>query len=297
MTLIALIIIVPLIIAFSSKSDNNTEEDPDKCQSIEFKPRNIKCNSNNVLYIDLSLDDDDENSFHYYKISLYKYYDIKAVYNKSPFLLSYIDGYVFASNDITVWLPVQQGEFSLEFKDNLCGEEFYKNIYVPPLESACESEDQIIEQDIRISVSSIIPEFVIIMDISDSMRYQLSNYIRIIIPEVLSNLNYQTKQVTLITFSADSNVYNYTIDQFKNSNIGVGSSTFVSGAFNNLKKYLSKFSKKNSLRILTISDGQISDKDNAIKILNEIYSTYYGQFLINSRCVLLEMKNQIQEFF
>ena len=36
---------------------------------------------------------------------------------------------------------------------------------------------------------------------------------------------------------------------------------------------------------MTISDGQIEDKNNAITILNDIYSTYYGQFIVNSRCV------------
>ena len=283
--LIILIIMIPLIIALSSKGDNNTEEDPDKCHSIEFKPRYIKCNSDNILYIDLSLDEDDEDSFHAYQINLYKYFDIKAVYNKNPFLLYYTDGYVFASKDLIVWIPVQPGQYSLEFKDNLCGEEFYENIYVPPLNSSCENDDQIIEQEIKISVSSVIPEFVIIMDISESMKNVIDNYIKTIIPEVLSNLNYQTKKVTLITFSVDSNVYNYTIDQFKKSNIRLGSSTYVSRAFENLKAYFSIFPKNNCLRILTISDGQIYDKNSAITILNEIYSSYYGQFPINSRCV------------
>ena len=61
-----------------------TEEDSDICQSIEFKPRYIKCNNNNVLYIDLSLEEKDkgDNYFHSYTINLYKYFDIKAVYNK-----------------------------------------------------------------------------------------------------------------------------------------------------------------------------------------------------------------------
>ena len=123
------------------------------------------------------------------------------------------------------------------------------------------------------------------MDISGSMNDVINNYIKIIIPEVLSNLNYQTKTVTLITFSSNSNVYNYNIEQFKSSHISSAGTTLVSDAFKNLKSYLSKFSEKNSLRILTISDGQIFDKDNAITILNDIYSTYYGQFPINSRCV------------
>ena len=282
---------IGLIIAFTSKNDNYdnydnyTEEDPDICHSIEFKPKYIDCNSNNVLYIDLSLAEDERNSFHFYRISLYKYFDIKAVYNKSPFLLSSLEGSVFSNSNYTVSFPVEQGQYSLEFKDNLCGEEFYNNIEVPPYQSSCESEDQIFEQEIRIPINSFIPEFVIIMDISGSMRDVIHNYIKIIIPEVLSNLNYQTKSVTLITFSGYSNVYNYTIEQFKLSNIQSAGTTLVSEAFKNLKSYLSKFSKKNSLRILTISDGQIFDKDNAIIILNDIYSTYYGQFPINSRCV------------
>ena len=117
-----------LIFAFTSKNGNKkyiedyTEEIPDICHSIEFKPKYKECNSNNVLYIDLSLDADEINSFHFYKISLYKYFDIKAHYNKSPFLLSYLEGYLFSNSNYTVSFSVEPGQYSLEFKDNLCGE-------------------------------------------------------------------------------------------------------------------------------------------------------------------------------
>ena len=123
------------------------------------------------------------------------------------------------------------------------------------------------------------------MDISESMKDVINNYIKTIIPGFLSNLNYQSKTVTLITFTDNSDIYKYNINQFKSSNIRQGGNTFVSEALANLKKYLSEFSDKNSLRILTISDGQIFDKDSAISILNDIYSTYYGKIPINSRCV------------
>ena len=113
---------------------------------------------------------------------------------------------------------------------------------MPPYQSSCECKDQIFEQEIRIPINSFIPEFVIIMDISGSMTDVINNYIRIIIPEVLSNLKYQTKTVTLITFADNSNAYNYTIEQFKLSNIKSAGSTLVSDAFKNLKTYLSKFS-------------------------------------------------------
>ena len=125
----------------------------------------------------------------------------------------------------------------------------------------------------------------LIMDVSGSMQDVINNYIKTIIPGVLSNLNYRTKIVTLITFATNSQVYNYNINQFKSSNINSGGTTLVSEAFQNLKSYFSKFSNKKSLRILTISDGQIFDKDSAITIINDIYSTYYGKFPINSRCV------------
>ena len=82
------------------------------------------------------------------------------------------------------------------------------------------------------------------MDISESMKDVINNYIKIILPGVLSNLNYQTKTVTLITFTDDSKVYKYSINQFKSSNIRQGGNTFVSGAFKNLESYFSTFSKK-----------------------------------------------------
>ena len=92
------------------KSDicDSTDES-DICNSIEFKPQYIECNSNNVLYIDLSLPKNNNINFHAYRINLYKYFDIEDVYNKNPFLLSYLEGYVFASNDLTVPFSVQSG--------------------------------------------------------------------------------------------------------------------------------------------------------------------------------------------
>ena len=301
-------ILLAIILAFSSKNrknNDNPEEDLYKCQSIKFKPRNIKCNINNILIIDLSLGEDKEYDFHAFKISLYEYYDIKAVYNKYHFLVDYREGYVFASDKLRVSFSVKPGQYSLEYQDNLCGEVIYENILIPPLQSSCENEeiesdsqiivqettipeeneDQIIEQEITIPVGSSIPEFVIIMDISGSMEGVVNNYIKTIIPDFLTNLNYQSKSITLITFSDGSNEYNYTIDQFRSSNIRAYGTTKVSGAFNNLKTYFSKFSRKKSLRILTISDGAIFDKENAMTIINEIYSTYYGLFPINSKCV------------
>jgi signal peptidase len=55
---------------------------------------------------------------------------------------------------------------------------------------------------------------------------------------------YLLKPITLITFSGNSNSYNYNIDQFKSSNINSGGTTLVSGAFEKLKIYFSQFSKK-----------------------------------------------------
>ncbi len=262
-----------------------TNEDPDICNSIEFKSQDIECNTNNILYIDLSLDKDEKNSYHTYKIKLYKNYNIQDVYNKNSFFVSSLEGKVLSSSSSSVSFSVNPGQYSLEFEDSLCGEVTYENVYVPPFKSSCEDEDMIVAQEIKIAVSSYVPEFVIIMDVSGSMQDVINNYIKTIIPGVLSNLNYRTKIVTLITFATNSQVYNYNINQFKSSNINSGGTTLVSEAFQNLKSYFSKFSNKKSLRILTISDGQIFDKDSAITIINDIYSTYYGKFPINSRCV------------
>ena len=80
--LFLLYFMIGLIISFTSKNDNNnytdyytedyTEEDPYICHSIEFKPKDIDCNSNNVLYIDLSLVVDEVNNLHSYSINLYE---------------------------------------------------------------------------------------------------------------------------------------------------------------------------------------------------------------------------------
>lgn len=73
--------VIPIIISLASKNNNInfTEIELNICHSIDFKPKYIKCNSNNVLYIDLSLVADEENNSHFYRINLYKNFDIKAV--------------------------------------------------------------------------------------------------------------------------------------------------------------------------------------------------------------------------
>ena len=58
--------------------------------------------------------------FHYYRINLYKNLNIENAYNKIPFLFSYLQGNVFASEEFTVSFNVIPGEYSLEFIDNVC---------------------------------------------------------------------------------------------------------------------------------------------------------------------------------
>ena len=193
--------LLAIILIYGFPDDD--EPEIEICNSIEFKPQHIKCNSNNILYIDLSYTG--EGGFHNYRINLYNNSNIEAVYNKEPFLFSYLQGNVFASEEITETFNVIPGEYSLEFIDNDCREVFYENIYVPPFNSSCDknedentndtsnsedentndtsnSEDGIIEQEIAISIySSYIPEFVIIMDISGSMSDVIDNYIKTII--------------------------------------------------------------------------------------------------------------------
>ena len=70
--LFLLYFIISLIVVYASQDNKDSEEDSDICQSIEFKPRYIKCNNNNVLYIDLSLEERDRgnNYFHSYKTAI-----------------------------------------------------------------------------------------------------------------------------------------------------------------------------------------------------------------------------------
>ena len=123
--------------------------------------------------------------------------------------------YIFTNIDDAVSFFVEPGEYSLEFIDKSCEKISFENIYIPPYQSSChseiiipstqtikENEDQIFEQEIEILVESFIPEFVIIMDISGSMGNLVKKYINIIIPGILTNLNYQLKQVHYLHFKA-----------------------------------------------------------------------------------------------
>ena len=62
--LISLYFLIFLIAVLVSKDDDNyIKENSDICHTIKFKPKNIECNNNNILYIDLSLGEDKKYNF------------------------------------------------------------------------------------------------------------------------------------------------------------------------------------------------------------------------------------------
>ena len=120
--LISLYFLLFLIAVLVSKDDddNYIKENSDICHNIKFKPKNIECNNNNILYIDLSLEAEGANSFNTYRINLYKNYNIQNIYDKNQFLLNYLQEYIFANIDDIVSFFVEPGEYSLEFIDKSC---------------------------------------------------------------------------------------------------------------------------------------------------------------------------------
>ena len=84
--------------------------------------------------------------------------------------------------------------------------------------------------------------------------------------------NFCDNIITLITFSDDSQLYFLNVLDFKKQVLSGGFTNFL-GAANNLNTILNSVSKERSIRLLSFSDGEISDIDESMQILNSILNS------------------------
>ena len=112
------------------------------------------------------------------------------------------------------------------------------------------------------------PEFIFIIDSSGSMLGFFEVIIKNIIPDVLKKLKIEEGKIHLITFSDQVNYYKLTIDELINSNLEFGGDTYMSDVYDKLEDIFKDFEGKNTdIRIFTISDGVIFDKEKTIYVV------------------------------
>ena len=135
--------------------------------------------------------------------------------------------------------------------------------------------ETIVKVEISESEEKNTSEFIIIMDISESMGDYVPQIINNVIPKVLDKLNYDDKKYChLITFSNESKVYHLTKKDFKTSGIKAYGNTQMLGVVQKLKDIIESINQDEFINILSISDGKVQDRDNTNQnlelLLNEM---------------------------
>ena len=118
-----------------------------------------------------------------------------------------------------------------------------------------------------------------------SSKYKLENFLSYynlkysIAPEDLKL--FSNNIIPLITFSTNSKFYFYDVLQFENNKL-CGGTTYFEEAAINLKLLLDSVSRERSIRLLSFSDGEISDSSKAMKILDKILNSGKTRHQMNS---------------
>ena len=147
--------------------------------------------------------------------------------------------------------------------------------------------ETIVKVEISESEEKNTSEFIIILDISESMGNYVSQILNNIIPKALDKLNYdETKLFYLITFSDESNVYHLTKKDFKSSGIKANGYTQMLGVVQKLKNIIDSINEDEFINILSISDGKVQDRENTNQklelLLNEMKIKYKN---VNSQAI------------
>ena len=127
-------------------------------------------------------------------------------------------------------------------------------------------------------------EFIIILDISGSMGYNVNRIITKILPNMLTKLNYLDDDIIhLITFENCVEYHQMTKKQLENSTIVDRGGTYMREVFNELSNII--LTKQTCFRILTISDGDVSDQTETLQKGSEFAAKIKGKYSINSQAV------------
>lgn len=143
-----------------------------------------------------------------------------------------------------------------------------------------------IQQHKQVKSSAI--ETVIILDRSGSMGDSARRVANEILPLFLLKLSYEKlHQVHFITFESVAHDYHVSAERMKQLSVSANGSTHMAPAVKRCHELFKSFSSK-SVRILTISDGEINDRPETDKAVAELIKFLKAQnFTINSQAVRL----------
>ncbi|XWV25083.1 hypothetical protein QJ856_gp0694 [Tupanvirus deep ocean] len=133
---------------------------------------------------------------------------------------------------------------------------------------------------------------VVILDRSGSMGHNVAKIYNSILPSVFEKLDYSPEDtITTISFDSSVIVNTETTNSMRKKSMHDGGTTYMSGAIKELRNYLSTIGEGN-LRILTISDGELHDQNETVKLASELSKQIGGKFAINSQAVRFFTSNQ-----
>lgn len=130
-------------------------------------------------------------------------------------------------------------------------------------------------------------ETIVILDRSGSMEESVEKVLNEIIPATLEKLAYNEDQIVhVIAFNEKSLLYPLTSEQMRHFPLTARGKSFIAKAVENLAKLLVTFKEGTSIRLLTISDGKVSDRDEVEKATQNLINLANSKKInINSQAV------------
>ena len=137
---------------------------------------------------------------------------------------------------------------------------------------------------INAKTNSASVEFIVILDVSGSMGYNVERIITKILPNMLTKLNYLDDDIIhLIPFREWVEYHPMTKKQLENSTIRACGGNDMREVFDKLSNII--LTKQTCFRILTISDGKVSNQTETLQKGSEFAAKIKGKYSINSQAV------------
>ena len=128
--------------------------------------------------------------------------------------------------------------------------------------------------------------FIIILDVSGSMGQTVQRFVNIILPNLLQKLDIKN-DINLITFSNDVKLYKGDSVYFSKMEINAYGCTYMNNTIDELEKIFSKTKNKTTIRILSVSDGELHDQEETVEKASNLYTKFKDNFIVNSQAVRL----------
>ena len=133
-----------------------------------------------------------------------------------------------------------------------------------------------------------LPILICLLDKSGSMDENTYIFVKEIFPLVLELLGYDKQENILITYDDEAKKYSGNIEYYKNLEINSGGGNELYMGLAEFEKLLDEYIKANmnkSIRLLTISDGDIGSESPLFKKIDELILKTKNNFIINSHSV------------